>query len=218
MKSERCLSLIQERMAQLFLPSRKKSFFARRKPPQRVSITIQATKDDIFRADVLLDDLRHISRDYVIPFTLDGLISLLYIQFIERIIEGDVEVEPGVFRPIDLLELSRAVMSGYEQYVLGKPSDAELQAVSPNRYILKPVTQPTTRRRMYEIEIVLDRSAAFRGEVALRDMHRLNPAMQLNLPQLISLLFAQFMAAIRTGNQRDVLEELIESAVRYFGE
>lgn len=206
------VDLIQERMREIFNPP-KRSIFKQRHNPRReyVEIELRASEDDIFRANVLLDDISRIAGTNSQVLSLEGLISILYYQFIECIVQGEVD---GL--RIDLYQLSVNIQDQYHALVYGNRSDMQLNPVSANRLSLQqsPEQPRRARGRMYKVFVSMIEAEAFRGEVVLEDMKNLNPDFFITLQQLLSMLFAQFVAAIRNGNQKEVLEQIIEDMGR----
>ncbi|TVY07308.1 hypothetical protein FPZ49_24505 [Paenibacillus cremeus] len=144
--------------------------------------------------------------EFVAPFGIDTIIALLYKQFLQHIVEGQVKG-----KPLDLYKLAQDLQAAHTAYRGHTITTQELRQQSENHWSLQERTQKAAARpKYYEMQITLNRRDAFRGEVALEDMQHIDPSFHMTLEQLLSLLFAQFMGMVRT-NQKVVLDELIAS-------
>lgn len=180
--------------------------FGRNKPAKTI-LSIKGSQYDFFRCEILIDDVKRKVQGHIPHFGIDSIVSLLYKQFLVYVIEGEHETGDQIVP----LELARELMRKYKFYFDDKVISQELKRKSTNHWSLAERVESKPVARMYSIDITMNRTEALRGEVFLMDLHRLDPEFFLTLEQVISTLFADFMASVKSGNQRDILNGIIDS-------
>lgn len=189
--------LIQTRLNELCRPRKPKGFLdrlfpVRPVPEHAVTLKVRAPKYFFLRAEVFIDDVMMLAQD-VPRLTIGSLIFLLYDNFLSKIRSG-VPLQDYLD---SLTRLSR-LYSGLS---------SELAKKSEIHWMLQEQHQVPD---MATLKLAIDRKYALRGEVFLYDLSFTDDQFSMNLDELISVLFMEFIDAVRTGDTAQVMRSVLQ--------
>lgn len=194
--------------------------------PKFKYVDIEIPHYDYLRGNVLLSDLEMVEEDCP-NIDIGQLINLLYIQFLHRIRKGSGVDEQGRKKILDLNILGQQIASKMEHYqILDSPvtrkKQRKLAPASPNLFTLQEfevVENRTIQREQVAIVTVrMKISELYRGEILLNDIYNINNEYEIQLEQLIAMLYIDFITIIKQeGNTEAILKNIID-AFEYFGD
>lgn len=193
MRIERADNSIYEKIRQL---TGKRSWTNLFTGSKRVPLKIRAEMIDFDRAEVFIGDLNKKTGGAFAMFTVEHLIIALYADFLYHIRENLNELKVDK----DTLTQEETVYSLIKKrnmyFPRQKNRETDNNFVNPRQWAL--------------LEIKLQRENAQRGEVFLYDAGTVYPEFDMSLTELISILFVDFVAQLRRGNQQILVNALIE--------
>ncbi|SDO15444.1 hypothetical protein SAMN04487897_10926 [Paenibacillus sp. yr247] len=161
-----------------------------------VRIEVRAEKIDLDRAEVFISDLNKITKGAFADLTIDHLIHILYDDFLFTVRENmtDVKIDANSITQEDVVK-----------NLLGKRKIyfPRMKRTEAGEYSL-------VRKRWLTYDIHLRRDAAQRGDVFLNDAASEFHEFEMSLTELISILFVDFVAQLRKGNQKMLINALID--------
>lgn len=161
-----------------------------------VKIEVRAEKVDLDRAAVFISDLNKITKGALAELSIDHLIHILYDDFLLTVRENmtDVKVDAN---SITQEEVVSSLLEKRKIYFpRSKRDEAGEHSVSRKRWL------------MYIIH--LQKDAAQRGDVFLSDAAYEYYDFEMSLDELISILFLDFVAQLRKGNQKKLVNALLD--------
>lgn len=161
-----------------------------------VKVEVRAEKIDIDRAEVFISDLNSITKGAFAELTIDHLVHILYDDFLMTVRENMTDVKIDA-ESITLEEVVRSLLDKRKIYF---PRTKRTEA---GEYSL-------VRKRWLIYDIHLRRDAAQRGEVFLCDAASEYQDFEMSLAELISILFVDFVAQLRKGNQKMLINALLD--------
>ncbi|MBU8908072.1 hypothetical protein [Desertibacillus haloalkaliphilus] len=187
--------------------------FIFKKELQYAQIDIKIPRIDLLRGEVLLSDIADsLEDDDPAYYGVETLIILLYIQFIRQISKGvdlftvgkELINKINKYRPITI----------QENYTETKPNTFALQNFNiPNQTINKdPKEQEIT------ITLNLKERFIYRGEILLYDLEDLFPDLEITVEETISILYMDFIDAIKKGHDNGTINNILESFSYYSGD
>ncbi|EJW14323.1 hypothetical protein PAV_14c00160 [Paenibacillus alvei DSM 29] len=144
-------------------------------------VTLRARDIDYLRAEVFLEDIVSVAGDDSIYLTIPELVCLLYEDFLFEI-RNSFDVESII------INLSNKRLEHFRK-------------VDSNNIKL--------RCKWVSYSISMKRPLALRGEVFLHDLAMSSGEFEMSLDELLSILFMDFMAEVRKGNQRGLIKKII---------
>ncbi|MDQ0896271.1 MULTISPECIES: hypothetical protein [unclassified Paenibacillus] len=161
-----------------------------------VKIEVRAEKIDIDRAAVFISDLNKITKGAFAELSIDHLIHLLYDDFLMTVRENMTDVK------VDANSITQ---------------EEVVKSLIDKRKIYFPRTKRTevgeyslVRKKWLIYDIHLRRDAAQRGDVFLNDAASEYLDFEMSLAELISILFVDFVAQLRKGNQKMLINALLD--------
>lgn len=195
MRIERVSNSVTDKLRQLSGELSWTDLFSRTKRFIRVSI--RAEEIDFSRASVFIGDINAKTRGAFEELTVEHLIHLLYADFLRHIRENLSEVKIDA-DSVTMEDTLRGLIEKRQIYFpRNKRKDAGTYVSSPKRWVL--------------FEIQLRREAAQRGSVFLYDAASFYPNFEMSLEELLSILFVDFVAQLRRGNQQAMINALLDS-------
>lgn len=161
-----------------------------------VKVEVRVEKIDIDRAAVFISDLNKITKEAFAELSIDHLIHLLYDDFLMTVRENmtDVKVDAN---SITQEEVVKSLLEKRKIYFpRTKRTEAGEHSLSRKRWII------------YDIH--LRKEAAQRGDVFLNDAESEYYDFEMSLAELISILFVDFVAQLRKGNQKALINALLD--------
>lgn len=187
----------------------KKSFLDLLLEPKYQYVDIEVPHYDYLRGNVLLSDIEMVAEDCS-PINIAQLIYLLYLQFLHQVRKGT-----------SLDSLSHSIILKMEEYdLLDSPTirkkNTKLAPVSPNLFALQEFEEkdPLSVRKEKTACITLRMkiSEIYRGEILLHDMYQLNNEYELNVEQLMAMLYIDFIHTIkREGNDEELIKRILQA-------
>jgi hypothetical protein len=162
-----------------------------------VRVSIRAEEIDFTRAEVFIGDINAKTRGAFASLGIDHLVHILYADFLLQIRENLHEVKISK----DTVTLEGAVSSLMEKSSLYFPRSKK-NSTSENQ---------VNRKRWAFLEVQLRRDIAQRGEVFLYDASFTHPNFEMSLEELMSILFVDFIAQLRRGNQQILINRLLDT-------
>jgi hypothetical protein len=162
-----------------------------------VRVSIRAEEIDFSRAAVFIGDINAKTRGAFDELTVEHLIHLLYADFLRHIRENLSEVK---------IDADSVTMEDTVRGLIEKR-----QIYFPRNKLKDPGTYLSTPKRWAFFEIHLRREAAQRGTVFLYDAASVFPNFEMSLEELLSLLLLDFVAQLRKGNQKAMINALLDS-------
>ncbi|GGG18655.1 hypothetical protein [Paenibacillus abyssi] len=198
MKPQKRFNLISDRLQEIASPQRSilGNLFGRLSKTPTVGLRLRFPQYDYLRAEMFVEDLLELC-DYEITFQVDDLISILYKDFL-------VQVAQGTNQKQLLIKLKEK----QDRHFRVSDKVAEYVWLNPNHLHRTEKNVPRkVKYLMMEMQIL--RKAALRGEVFLMDLSQLDPEFTLTLDQLISILFIDFVSELKSGNDADLVQNII---------
>lgn len=161
-----------------------------RRNKKYVELDIKAEEVDFLRAEVFIDDINQLTDGQFNRFSIEDLVLLLYMDFLAQIRDN-----------IDTLNIGQTLQVKYTEYY---PAQKQYRALQEQE------TSFSTRKRWMKLNIRIKRSAALRGEVFIHDVRLLLPGFILTLDDILSVLYIDFIHELRKGNQRKVIEMILQ--------
>lgn len=168
-----------------------KSFFFK-KERDVVTLEIRVLDIDLLRAEIFIDDIVCLAGEDFNLITIESLMRLLYDDFLLHIRKG-IDADQ---REIDFEEVAQSLLQLREKYYKTKRADDAAAGLKQAKWMLYPLN--------------LQRNLVLRGEVFIHDITQVVPKLQLNIEDVVSLLFMDFISNIRKGKQREMVLALIE--------
>ncbi|CAG7651189.1 hypothetical protein ACFQI7_27600 [Paenibacillus allorhizosphaerae] len=161
-----------------------------------VKIKVRAEKIDIDRAEVFISDLNAITKGAFADLSVDHLIHILYEDFLLTVREYMTDIKRDA-NSITQEEVVKSLLVKRNTYFprSKRNEEGEISLV---------------RKRWHIYDIHLRRDAAQRGEVFLNDAASEFLEFEMSLDELISILFVDFIAQLRRGNQKMLINALID--------
>ncbi|MFE5321491.1 hypothetical protein ACFQ88_22535 [Paenibacillus sp. NPDC056579] len=189
--------MIQEKISQMIRPAPSSRFTLSRlfSPPpedEYITLRIRAPRYFFLRATVFIDDIRELSRGRV-HLQLPDLISLLYDNFLAKIRTG-----------VDMKAHLHSLRKTLEYF----EPPLELSQKTDNHWAL---TSSTTGERQKKacLDLAVRKATAYRGEVFLYDLEHVDASFSMSVEELVTLLFMEFVEAIRIGNVEKIMKEIL---------
>jgi len=185
-------------MKQLIRPAQSSKFtlsrFFNAASPQEeyVTLRIRAPRYFFLRATVFIDDILELSRGQV-QIQLPELISLLYDNFLAKIRAG-VDMQEHLYS-------LRKTLQYFEPPL-------ELSQKSENHWALSNSTGREKQKKV-SLNLAVRKTAAYRGEVFLYDLEYFDGSFTMTVEELVTLLFMEFIEAIRIGNVERVMKDIL---------
>ncbi|WP_078382324.1 hypothetical protein [Sutcliffiella halmapala] len=148
---------------------------------ERYRFDIPVPNDMYVRADVLCDDIVHLS-DHDIQFKQSDLIEHIYFDFLDEVRRNDSNVG-----------------SIYNRITVRKQ---ELPFI--NNHPIVPVRSTTV------VTVELDKEEALRAEVLLEDLSYFFPKHEWNVEKLIQVVYLDFLLEYVRGRRKNVLKEIVQ--------
>ncbi|WP_284646386.1 hypothetical protein [Paenibacillus silviterrae] len=155
---------------------------------------------DILRAEVFLDDLYECT-DEEVKLDVIELVALLYAGFLKQV---------RLAKKSSLKNLASRLMQKYDNWLDTSEVVRTYQEQKPDHWILVEQVQEN-KSNVATLHIEMRRKSIVRGEVLLRDLNELVPSFALTLEQLISTLFVDFVAQVKSGKTAELIDALLHS-------
>ncbi|QHW35496.1 hypothetical protein GZH47_31880 (plasmid) [Paenibacillus rhizovicinus] len=170
------------------------SLFSRSK--RIVRLKVRAEEIDFARAEVFIGDVNKKTKGAFAELTVEHLVHVLYADFLLHVRENLSEFKTSA----DAVTLEDTVnnlrIKRQTYFPRPKKSEAMSQIVNPKRWAL--------------LEVQFLRENVQRGEVFLYDAQTTFPDFHMELDEMISVLFVDFIAQLRRGNQQLLINALME--------
>jgi hypothetical protein len=170
------------------------SLFTRSK--RIVRLKVRAEEIDIARAEVFIGDVNKKTKGAFAELTVEHLVHVLYADFLLHIRENLSEFKTSA----DSVTLEDTVNSLRikRQTYFPRPKKNETMShiVNPKRWAL--------------LEVQFMRENVQRGEVFLYDAQTTFPDFHMEVDEMISILFVDFIAQLRRGNQQMLINALMD--------
>lgn len=161
-----------------------------------VRLKVRAEDIDFSRAQVFIGDINKKTKGAFADLTVEHLVHILYADFLLHIRENLNESKVTE----DSLTLEDTVKSLWgkraKYFPRQKKGDSMNIFVTPKQWSL--------------LEVQFLRENVQRGEVFLYDAASVFPEFQMSIEELISILFVDFIAQLRRGNQQILINTLLE--------
>lgn len=155
---------------------------------------------DILRAEVFLDDLYECT-DEEVKLDVIELVALLYSGFLKQ---------ARFAKKSSLKNLANRLMQKYDGWLDTREVVRSYQEQKPDHWVLVEQVKEN-KSQVASLDIEMRRKSVVRGEVLLRDLHELVPSFTLSLEQLISTLFIDFIAQVKSGKTAELIDALLQS-------
>lgn len=161
-------------------------------------IDVRAEEIDYYRAEVFISDINKKTRGAFSDMNMEHLVHILYTDFLQQIRENlnEVQVRANAVTMENVVsELVKKRNKYFPRYHKSNPDGDFLSSPRKNWAIL---------------QIYLRKEAAQRGEVFLYDANVIYPEFIMELDELLSILFVDFVSQLRRGNQSQLLQALLD--------
>ncbi|MFC4812790.1 hypothetical protein [Paenibacillus sp. GCM10023250] len=161
-----------------------------------IRLKVRAEEIDFTRAEVFIGDINKKTKGAFAELTVEHLVHILYADFLLHIRENLSERKETK----DSVTMEDTVKSLQQKRLFYFPRQRSGEAVnqfaSPKMWAL--------------MEVQFLRENVKRGEVFLYDAEATFPPFQMEVDELISILFVDFIAQLRRGNQQVLINGLID--------
>lgn len=161
-----------------------------------VTLNVRAEEIDFERVEVFIADINTKTHGAFIEFTVAHMIYVLYEDFLMQIRENLNE---------EKMDNETVTMEDTVQGLLRMRS----------MYFPRKRGEMNNHKRWALMEISLKREMVQRGRVFLYDANTVFPNFEMKLEELLSLLFCDFVAQLRRGNQKVLVKALIDKFTFY---
>ena len=169
-----------------------------------ISIGLYIPYYDYLRGEVLLQDIMELTTEEVSNLSVEGLIKLLYVQYLKQVMKGDIPLEKIGKR------LVKMVNDVYATEL------EDLQPVDSNTLVLKPRKTGHTTKQWKYIEITMKEQYLFRGEIMLKDIsEEYGIDFDFSIEDVIVALYCDFIKEIKKGHTVDTINNILASFSSY---
>ena len=169
-----------------------------------ISIGLYIPYYDYLRGEVLLQDIMELTTEEVSNLSVEGLIKLLYVQYLKQVMKGDIPLEKIGKR------LVKMVNDVYATEL------EDLQPVDSNTLVLKPRKTGHTTKQWKYIEITMKEHYLFRGEIMLKDIsEEYGIDFDFSIEDVIVALYCDFIKEIKKGHTVDTINNILASFSSY---
>lgn len=156
-----------------------------------VTLEVRAEEIDFERVEVFIADINKKTRGAFAELTIAHMVYVLYEDFLLQIRENLNEEKMD-----DETVTMEDVVKGLVRM--------------RNLYFPRKKSNGSAHRRWSLMPIHLKREMAQRGKVFLYDASTVFSDFEMSLEELLSILFCDFVAHLRRGNQKELVKKLIE--------
>jgi hypothetical protein len=154
-------------------------------------LRLRADTDDFDRAEIFLDDVRLLTKMELPDFDVGDLVLLLYEDFLYSVRDR-----------YDQKHLVQSLEDKRNFYFKRSRHDWSAEDDEESIYFTRP--------RRVSLVIRMRLNSETRGRVLLNDLSRAVPSFSMEMEELTSILFMDFIAEVRKGNQRRLIRALID--------
>lgn len=161
-----------------------------------VRLKVRAEEIDFSRAQVFIGDINKKTNGAFSELTVEHLVHILYADFLLHIRENlnESKITDESLTLEDTVKSLRIKRVTY--FPRQKKSEAMNIATTPKRWAL--------------LDVQFLRENVQRGEVFLYDAETVFPDFQMSIEELVSILFVDFIAQLRRGNQQVLINALLD--------
>ncbi|MGU3473098.1 hypothetical protein ACLBWT_18370 [Paenibacillus sp. D51F] len=161
-----------------------------------VTLKIRAEEIDFARADVFIGDINKKTRGAFAELNVEHLVHILYDDFLQQVREF-LNVEKLNKDTVTLDDIVDSLIQRRKLYF-------------PRQKRSEVGHHSVVRKRWAILEVQLLRENAQRGEVFLYDASTIYSDFEMTLEELMSILFVDFIAQLRRGNQQILVNTLLD--------
>ncbi|MFC5402334.1 hypothetical protein [Cohnella soli] len=161
-----------------------------------IRIQVRAEEIDFSRAEVFIGDINKKTKGTFSELTVEHLVHILYADFLIHIREqlNESKVTADAITLEDTVQSLRMKRAAY--FPRSRKKDPTGGLATPKRWAL--------------LDVQFLRENIQRGEVFLYDAQTVFPEFSMEISELISILFVDFVAQLRRGNQQKLINALID--------
>lgn len=195
------------------------------KQPKYRYIEIEIPYYDYLRGNVLVNDIKEVIEDCPSHLSLVSLINLLYLQFLLQVKKGATAIENRK-KGLDLLTISHKLMAMKEE-LTGQPKMVEkikkdeLVQLTSHTWAFEEREEiverkPSKKEKHAYVTIRMKTQEIYRGEILINDLCNVNSDFELNVEELIELLYLDFIKSIKNnGNDERVMRNIVQAFEYY---
>lgn len=165
--------------------------------PVSVSLKLDLPEYEVLRSQIFLEDLSEQLEDGI-DLSIIDLLSLLLKDFL-YVVSTTTKME----------NLKDSLLEKKQQFLAKTERVEEFVEVSPGHSSLRVRDKPR-RIRYYTLELTIPRKTALRLEIILYDLEQLFKSFQMDLDELISIVFLEFVHYLKIGKQKDMVKRFIQ--------
>lgn len=159
-------------------------------------LKIRAEEIDLDRAEVFIGDVNKKTKGAFSELTVEHLVHVLYADFLQHVRENLNEHK------------SSANVVTMEDTV--KSLQMKRRTYFPRAKQSEVITPVVTQKRWVQFEVPFLTENVKRGSVFLYDASVSFPDFYMEIEELVSILFVDFIAQLRRGNQQRLISALID--------
>lgn len=200
-----------------------KSLWQILKEPNHRYIEIKLPYYDYLRGNVLISDMKNVMDDCP-SIDLVKLIYLLYLQFLYQVRKGVTTVN-NKKEGLDLTTLSYKLISIKNECIAPKLVEKirieNFNQITPNTWVIEKHEEEIEQERKNKpkfayLTIRMKTEEIYRAEVLLNDLSNINDELDLEVEDLMAMLYIDFIKKIKQeGNDERVMKSIV-NAYEYF--
>lgn len=189
------------------------------KEPGFKNIEIKIPYYDYLRGDVLIADMRKVLEKCP-SIDLAKLIYLLYLQFLYQVRKG-VTTANNRKQGLDLSTLGYKLISLKNECtprkLVEKVRFEEFNEITPNTWVFEEHEEDIKRTRKNKpkfayLTIRMKTEEIYRGEILLNDLSNINNEIDIEIEDLMAMLYIDFIKKIKQeGNDERIMQSIVAS-------
>jgi hypothetical protein len=184
-------------------------FFSRKTTDSYTTVKVRAPRDYFKRADVFIEDIQHYAQEALPGLNKAFIAKILFDNFIEKIRIG-VDLYDYL---LSLLDTYESVQDTTNHSNVNRPAfnrNSSLYNAPKFQWSLPHKPHKPEEGELLTLSIKLNPKEVNRVEVYFSDLRWKNKPIEMDIDELVSLLFIEFIITLRSGLAVETKEEIMD--------